>query len=128
MNDVNEIRARLGIRLVVGSAIALVLLAIVILVGAGIVEYEKPGNGSIKDTSQLLLSSLLPLFGTWVGTVLAFYFSKENFEAANRSAIDVVRSVSQRLTATRVSEAMMPRGRMITLDLASGQTLEQVPV
>ncbi len=29
--------------------------------------------------------SLLPIWGTWVGTVLAFYFGKSNFDAASKS-------------------------------------------
>jgi hypothetical protein len=128
MNGVDDIRARLGIRLVFFSTIALVVLAIFVVVGGVIAEYRSQGGGQFERTSQLLLSSLLPLFGTWVGTVLAFYFSKENFEAANRGALDVVRSISQRLSTTKVIDAMMPRARMITLNLAAGQTLDKVLV
>lgn len=36
---------------------------------------------AIKD----ILSLLLPVIGAWVGTVLAYFFSKDNFEAASRS-------------------------------------------
>jgi hypothetical protein len=32
-----------------------------------------------------IFNSLLPVFGTWVGTLLAFYFTKDNFEAATKS-------------------------------------------
>ena len=85
MNGVEDIRARLGIRLVFFSTIALVVLAIFIVVGGGIAEYKSQTGGPFKDTTQLLLSSLLPLFGTWVGTLLAFYFSRENFKAAAES-------------------------------------------
>jgi hypothetical protein len=32
------------------------------------------------DTAaENVLNSVLPLLGTWVGTILAYYFSKENF-------------------------------------------------
>ena len=41
--------------------------------------------GQESDTAKLLLSSILPLLGTWVGTVLAYYFAKENFESAARA-------------------------------------------
>jgi len=115
----DDIRARLGIWLVFFSAGALVTHAIVMVAAVG----WKGDAGAVKDTTQLLLSSLLPLFGTWVGTVLAFYFSKENFEAANRGTIDLVRSVSQRLASTKVTDAMMPRERMITLEIPQGQSL-----
>lgn len=36
-----------------------------------------------RDTvAQQVMSSTLPLYGTWVGTILAFYFSRNAFEAA----------------------------------------------
>src|SRR5271169_1065335 len=109
MGGTDDIRARLGVRLVFFSTIALVILACLIVLGAALSRDAV----TFKDTTQLLLSSLLPLFGTWVGTVLAFYFSKENFETASQGTLDVVRSVSQRLISTKVVDAMMPRARMI---------------
>lgn len=36
-------------------------------------------------TATNIFNSLLPVFGTWVGTLLAFYFTKDNFEAATKS-------------------------------------------
>jgi hypothetical protein len=94
-------------------------LAVVVLIGAILAH-------TLKDTAQLLLSSLLPLFGTWVGTVLAFYFSRENFEAANRGTLEMVRSVTQRLGATRVADAMMPRTRMVVLEIPAGQSMNDI--
>lgn len=76
-----EFRAKLGTRLVLWSTIALVLLAVVIMVGAFLTK----DPDRILNTAQLLLSSLLPLFATWVGTVLAFYYTKENYYAHGRS-------------------------------------------
>src|SRR5947208_1838203 len=38
-------------------------------------------------TSQLVFTAVLPLLGTWVGTVLAFYFARENLAAATDSAL-----------------------------------------
>jgi hypothetical protein len=35
-----------------------------------------------KEILQILFSAILPLFGTWIGTILAYYYSKENLEAA----------------------------------------------
>ena len=82
----------------------------------------------VQKSAQLLLSSLLPLFGTWVGTVLAFYYSKENFESASRGTLDAVRSAMQRLSATRVTDGMMPRAKMKVLQLPAGGRLEDVTV
>ena len=38
------------------------------------------------EMQRLVFTTVLPLIGTWVGTVLAFYFSRENFESARRWA------------------------------------------
>jgi hypothetical protein len=46
------------------------------------------------EAVQLVFSAVLPLFGVWIGTILAFYFGKENFEAATRSVTEIARTVS----------------------------------
>jgi len=38
------------------------------------------------EVSRRVMDSTLPLYGTWVGTILAFYFSRESFDAASQSA------------------------------------------
>jgi hypothetical protein len=38
-----------------------------------------------EKASQRVMDSTLPLYGTWVGTILAFYFSRNAFEAASRA-------------------------------------------
>jgi hypothetical protein len=37
-------------------------------------------------TAKDIFNSLLPLYGTWVGTILAFYFSRNAFEAASSAS------------------------------------------
>jgi hypothetical protein len=125
MGDSEDVRAKLGIRLVMLSAIALVVFAIVVMVSAAFAQSAAYPRAML-DAAQLLVTSLLPLFGTWVGTVLAFYFSKENFEAANRGTLDLVRSVAQRLNTTPVINAMMPRDRMIVLEVPRDGAIDSV--
>lgn len=69
----------------------------------------------VKD----VLTIVLPLIGTWVGTVLAFYFSRENFVAAARQTADLVRQLTpeQRLQGIPVTEAM--------LDMSASTTTKQ---
>lgn len=116
---VDGFRAKLGMRLVFWSTIALVALAGVVMVGA-IVAESRGSNGAVLDAARLLFSSLLPLFGTWVGTILAFYYTKENFEAASRGTLDVVRTVAQRLNTTPVTDVMMPRSKIISVTAPDG--------
>jgi len=67
-----------------------------------------------SEKAQLVLSAVLPLIGTWVGTVLAFYFSKDNFESSAQYALEFAQSVTpqQQLRSTSVASAMVPLSRL----------------
>jgi len=43
--------------------------------------YCRPTAG--QNSAERIFDSLLPLFATWIGTVLAFYYGREHFEAAS---------------------------------------------
>ncbi len=47
------------------------------------------GKGDI-GTAKEIFNIVLPVLATWVGTVLAFYFGRENFESANREVREMV--------------------------------------
>lgn len=70
------------------------------------------------EMARLVFASVVPLFGTWVGTVLAFYFARENLQAATDST---VRLAGLSEPDTPVSEVMIPRATMHTFELLSGQ-------
>lgn len=119
-------RERLGSRLIFTCTVALVVLGAFVMGGAIVSELRGNAPNAIKDTAQLLFSALLPLLGTWVGTILAFYYSKENYEAGTRGAIDAVRSAMQRLGSTAATDVMMSRAMMVTLDVPAGKAIEDV--
>ena len=80
--------------------IALIILASISLFG------PKEGFSNVKE----LFGILLPVIGTWIGTVLAYYFSKENFEAANRSVSAMVKQVTstdEKLQELKVTDIML---------------------
>jgi hypothetical protein len=54
-------------------------------------------------TAMSVLTAVLPLIGTWVGTVLAFFFARENFDAASRA--------SERLLAGRTDRPALDVAR-----------------
>lgn len=62
------------------------------------------------ETAKTVFSSILPVLATWVGTVLAFYFSRENFESANRNVREMVKKITsmEKLQSVSVSEVMIP--------------------
>ncbi|MBN3496382.1 hypothetical protein [Arthrobacter pascens] len=76
------------------------------------------------EMARLVFASILPLFGTWVGTILAFYFARENLVAATES--------TQRLLGlkptTPVSEVMIPKARIISHNLPASTPAESVPL
>src|SRR5215471_8029519 len=80
-------------------------------------------SGSARaDTSRLVFSSVLPLLGTWVGTVLAFYFARENLQAATDSAIRTTEStlrLTGREAGTPVTSVMIGAASFVSYDLAA---------
>lgn len=89
---------------------------------------SKPESGAIAIDKREIFHILVPLFGTWVGTILAFYFSKENFESANES----VRRMAARLTPeqamqqTSVRQAMKLRGAIKAIVIPADQSEDAV--
>lgn len=94
-----EARNRIAIWITLGGMIGVTILGIVVIVLAD------RGKGK-SDAAQLVFGSLLPLLGTWVGTVLAFYFAKANFESAARNTKDLL-GITERLRATPVESVML---------------------
>jgi hypothetical protein len=79
---------------------------LIVLASISMFSSAKEGFGNVKE----LFGILLPVIGTWIGTVLAFYFSKENFEAANRSVSAMVKQVTstdEKLEELKVSDIML---------------------
>ena len=124
--DTAEFRARLGTRLIKASIGAIVALGIAIMLAAAIGDYKAGTTTGTLEAAKLLLTTLLPLFGTWVGTVLAFYYSKENFEAATRSTVDLVRTGIEGLARTAVSAAMIPMWKISALRIPADETLSDL--
>ena len=103
-------RERLAFTVVSYAGAGLALLILIIVGFAGYTAYMAPQD--LDNSSALVLTvfnATLPLVGTWVGTVLAFYFTRENFTAASQQAIKLVGSLSEeKLKSTSVEQAMLP--------------------
>lgn len=69
--------------------------------------FSKPEEvfNAVKD----ILTLLLPVIGAWVGTVLAYFFSKENFAAAAQSTKELFKEfkTSEEKLKTVVAEKVM---------------------
>jgi len=71
--------------------------AILLIAGLGIIALSIvvivlcPHEQRFEATKYVFVADL-PLLGSWVGTVLAYYFSQNNLSAATRSVVDIQRN------------------------------------
>lgn len=59
-----------------------------------------------KDAASQVFNGVLPIYGTWVGTLLAFYFAKENLDSATQALAQIAPSTSSNLSSILVSEVI----------------------
>ena len=65
-----------------------------------------------------VLQIIFPLWGTWIGTVLAFYFGKTNFEVATNSYEAVIKKLTpnEEMAKLYVKDKMIPFEKMAYLE------------
>src|SRR5437764_473671 len=96
------------------SGLAILLLTTVTVVGA----LFKGDAKDFTDSTRYVFNALLPLLGTWVGTVLAYYFSKSNFESASQSVERMVSlTLDQKLGKLSVEKEMIPLSQITLLQI-----------
>lgn len=103
-------------------------MGITILV-AVFVLYISTCKGKESDYS-IITQTLIPLWATWMGTVIAFYFGKSNFDSATKSYNRIIDKLSpeDRLASVPVVEVMVPIAEMSHLDYDSSKlkTLKEI--
>lgn len=66
-----------------------------------------------REQAVNIFNIVIPVVSTWVGTILAYYFSKENFDAATQSVTELTRLTTQeKLKSIPVVNKMIPRDGM----------------
>lgn len=85
--------------------------------GNGTADAIEEGFSNIKD----ILGILLPVMSAWAGTVIAFYFSKDNFESASKSTAALV----QQLTPDERLRSILVKDVMIKMDGVDKLILEK---
>ena len=103
-------RDEFALVVLIGSFAIIVALAVVVIVKS-------------SDNTLTVFNILLPVLATWVGTVLAFYFGKQNFESANQQ----VQKIFNRLapepdTEELVTSIMRPYSDMKFYRIPEGKT------
>jgi hypothetical protein len=98
------------------------ILIILILMASRYINQGKDDQSFMRIKE--MFNILLPVIGTWMGTLLAFYFSKDNFAAASQQAKELAESMNptdQILEVQKVTDVMIkPNDAMLLLldDLA----------
>jgi hypothetical protein len=115
------------------ALVAILAIATLIIVVAGINAIrvpEKEQRDQFFDVAKYVLGVLLPVIGAWVGTVLAFYFGQVNFEAASRSAANLVRQLSPRekLQAEKATTAMLKANEVTTFKIPPDKTEADITI
>jgi hypothetical protein len=92
-------------------------VVILAFIGIFVLGYVVLSGDHSADTTKYVFAAILPLLGTWVGTVLAHYFQKENLAAATQSISDLASKVAgpDKLQSIPVTSVMKRGADMITL-------------
>jgi hypothetical protein len=102
------LRSRLAVYLTSGAMLFIGAMACLVLLCAGLNAVLSPNNMQkttlFFDIVKYLLTAMLPVVAGWVGTVLAFYYGKANFEAATKSVKEMAAAMTSKdkLAATPV--------------------------
>lgn len=128
-SDNTGLRERIASIIAISIPIATGVLGIVgIVFAVMLIKSEKPEDG--VDVLKYVFTALLPLWGTWIGTVLAYYFSKENFEVANRSVQKLVDSLSpkEKLQSALAKDIMIGADDLIHDNLKANESPDNLKI
>lgn len=67
--------------------ITIVVIGLAIMILLSIIVINIAGNGEKLETSKWVFNTIIPLVASWIGTVLAFHFGRENYESAAKQVI-----------------------------------------
>ena len=79
----NRNRAILTLIIVSSGLLLIAILALVIILLAS--------DQDRFESAKWVFNAIIPLIASWIGTVIAFYFGRENFESATRQAMALTR-------------------------------------
>jgi hypothetical protein len=109
-NTAPDFREKMSKGIIYTIVIGTLAIGIFLLVAE--ICFNKGTNGA-----SFVTQSLLPLWGTWVGTILAFYFGKSNFEAVSKSYQEVIRKLTpeEKIASIKVKDIMIPFDKITAL-------------
>lgn len=97
---------------VLGTGLVLVVLTIGVWRVSQALYADEHAAMSV-DFMEKYIYALLPMLGTWIGTVLAFYFTNDSFQtASSETRLTMAETRDARLRQVPVREAMIPISRV----------------
>ena len=115
--DKRDQREKLSMVILIGSIIVIVAVGTVAIV-------MKPAENSVT-----IFNMILPMVATWVGTILAFYFGRENFEAASKQVQNMANKMAKESSGGMlVSAVMKPFEDMVYFQTELGKTDEDITI
>ncbi|HEY6152287.1 MAG TPA: hypothetical protein VIW07_00945 [Candidatus Udaeobacter sp.] len=129
----SQFRVALAKTVTTWALVAILGIVTVIIIVAGVNAIRVPDKeqrDQFFDIAKYVLGVLLPVIGAWVGTVLAFYFGQVNFEAASKSAANLVRQLSPRekLQAEAAGKAMMKINEVTAFTIPPDKTEADITI
>jgi hypothetical protein len=99
------------------SGVGIIMISAIVIIGA----WWK-GDANTVGVIEKVFNALIPLFGTWVGTVMAFYFARENYETAAKNTRELVGQLGdERLKTILVKDAWIPAAAIEAVTVEVGQ-------
>jgi len=84
-------------------------------------------NGDSK-TPLLIFNTTLPVFASWIGTVLAFYFGRENFESANKQVQNIVTNLTPKTKGENSVDKIMITPYAMTTFKMKNNTIDNIKI
>jgi hypothetical protein len=115
------------------AAIALLGVGIIVIGGYNASIPADPNAAATArreflDTAKYVFAAVLPVVAAWVGSVMAFYFGKENYKAATESVAQIARQLTsqEKLGQTKAQEIGKPIDDVTPLRLGASDTMNTV--
>jgi hypothetical protein len=103
------LRSRIAPVVVAIGSVAIIVLALAVVIAfANIAVGDDNLKGKLDTLLLGVFTAVLPVFATWVGTVIAFYFTDASFRLAAQTAREATAAASQPREQPRVAERMIP--------------------
>ncbi|SFV60341.1 hypothetical protein MNB_SV-9-768 [hydrothermal vent metagenome] len=78
------------------------------------------------NVSMTIFNTTLPVFASWIGTVLAFYFGRENFESANKQVQHIVTNLTQIKSQKSIDTIMLTPYAMTIFKIEKDKSIENI--